>query len=316
MLSRRFATQLLRTKVVRPPAICTGICARTIASQANVQEKLPPGNGNNMERFREFSLEGKVFAVTGGARGLGLSMAEALVEAGGEVYCLDRLTEPDKEFLDYQARAESDFGGSIHYRHLDVTNDAYTQDLMTEIASKRNRLDGLIAAAGVNHVASAMDHTPATIDKVIHINYTGVFRSAVSAAKEMMDRKCHGSILLVASMSGLIANKGMSSAIYNSSKAAVIQLSRSLAMEWSEALADGSGGIRVNCLCPGHIETPMAQMVMSKDPETREVWESENMMRRLARPEEFRGVALLLMSDASSFMTGSTIVVDGGHTAW
>ncbi|KAL4928499.1 NAD(P)-binding protein [Aspergillus undulatus] len=289
---------------------------RTLAGHAHLKEKLPKKDGDHKERFREFSLAGKVFAVTGGGRGLGLTMSEALVEAGGTVYCLDRLTEPDEEFHAAQARADPEFGGALHYLHMDVTDDAHTESVMAQIGRKHNRLDGLIAAAGVNHVESAMDHTPATVDKMIHINYTGVFRSAVAAARVMQDHKCAGSILLVASMSGLIANKGMVSAIYNSSKAAVIQLGRSLAMEWSDAAADGTGGIRVNCLCPGHIQTPMAQQVMEQDPETKATWESENMMKRLARPEEFRGVTLLLMSDASSFMTGSTVVVDGGHTAW
>ncbi|KAL4741628.1 hypothetical protein BDV11DRAFT_203352 [Aspergillus similis] len=285
-----------------------------MAGPANLKEKLPEKDGN--QRFREFMLEGKVFAVTGGARGLGLTMAEALAEAGGEVYCLDRLPEPDDEFHAAQKRANPDFGGALHYRRMDVTDDANTEAILDEIASKKNRFDGLIAAAGVNHVKDAFDLTPEMVDNLVHINYTGVFRSAVAAARAMTARKCPGSILLVASMSGLIANKGMASAIYNSSKAAVVQLSRSLAMEWSEIRNDGTGGIRVNALCPGHIETSMAQMVMEKDPETRVIWESENMMKRLARPEEFRGITLLLMSDASSFMTGSTIVVDGGHTAW
>ncbi|KAL4913717.1 NAD(P)-binding protein [Aspergillus aurantiobrunneus] len=319
MLSRRLGAPLLRTRFIRPPIVCASASAsvnatRTMAGQAHLKEKLPKKDG--AERFREFSLAGKVFAVTGGARGLGLSMAEALVEAGGEVYCLDRLPEPDDEFRAAEARANPDFGGAIHYRRMDVTDDADTEAVMEEIASRRNRLDGLIAAAGVNHVESAIEHTPKTVDNMVHINYIGVFRSAVAAAKAMMDRKCQGSILLVASMSGLIANKGMVSAIYNSSKGAVIQLARSLAMEWSEVCEDGRGGIRVNCLCPGHLQTPMAQRVMEQDPETKATWESENMMKRLARPEEFRGVTLLLMSDASSFMTGSTVVVDGGHTAW
>lgn len=199
---------------------------------------------------------------------------------------------------------------------MDVTNDENTESVIADVAGQKNRLDGLIAAAGVNHVASAFDHSPEQVEKVVRINYTGVFRSAVSAAKAMIDTECQGSILLVASMSGIVANKGMSSAIYNSSKAAVIQLARSLAMEWSVVTGAGQGGIRVNCLCPGHIETPMAQMVMEKNPETKKLWESENMLKRLAKPDEFRGVTLLLMSDASSFMTGSAVVIDGGHTAW
>lgn len=119
-----------------------------------------------------------------------------------------------------------------------------------------------------------------------------------------------GSILLVASMSGLIANKGMTSPVYNSSKAAVIQLARSLAMEW------GRRGIRVNSLCPGHILTPMVELVFEQNPAAKATWEAENMLGRLACPEEFRGAALFALSDVSSFMTGSTMIIDGGHTAW
>jgi NAD(P)-dependent dehydrogenase (short-subunit alcohol dehydrogenase family) len=142
------------------------------------------------------------------------------------------------------------------------------------------------------------------------INYNGVFNSATAATRQMLQYQCRGSILLVASMSGLIANKGMSSPVYNSSKAAVIQLGRCLAMEW------GRQGIRVNSLCPGHIVTPMVEKVFEKSPESKPLWESENMLGRLAKPEEFRGAALFALSDASTFMTGSNLLIDGGHTAW
>ncbi|RAL12590.1 short-chain dehydrogenase [Aspergillus homomorphus CBS 101889] len=187
---------------------------------------------------------------------------------------------------------------------------------MADIASHKQRLDGVIVAAGINHVANALDYSDSDIQRIIDTNYKGVFYSATAAGRQMLEHKTRGSILLIASMSGLIANKGMNSSIYNSSKAAVIQLGRSLAMEWAKVDPQGRGGIRVNTLCPGHIVTPMAQMVIDQDPATKEIWESENMMGRLSKPEEFRGLALLLMSEASSFMTGSTTVCDGGHTAW
>lgn len=98
--------------------------------------------------------------------------------------------------------------------------------------------------------------------------------------------------------------------VYNSSKAAVIQLGRNLAMEW------GKEGIRVNSLCPGHIVTPMVMKNFEDNPGLRETWERENMLGRLSRPEEYRGAVLFLLSDASSFMTGNSLVIDGGHTAW
>ena len=181
------------------------------------------------------------------------------------------------------------------------------EEAMREIAAERNRLDGLIAA---------FDYTPDQVDEIMSINYNGVFNTARSAARQMMETKCKGSILLIASMSGLIANKGMMSSVYNSSKASVIQLTRSLAMEWGRPDSDNPGGIRVNCLCPGHIVTPMVEMNFKESPETRTLWEQENMLGRLSRPEEYRGAALFMLSDASSFMTGSQLVMDGGHTAW
>ena len=134
-------------------------------------------------------------------------------------------------------------------------------------------------------------------------------------------------------MSGLIANKGFTASVYNSSKAAVIQLGRSLAMEWGK-IVNGKP-IRVNVLCPGNIMTPVSrgynsftmlssvvnvlQMVRKNfedDPDLRALWEKENMMGRISEPHEYRGAALFMLSDASSFMTGSHLVIDGGYTAW
>ncbi|KAL4867138.1 hypothetical protein BDV12DRAFT_123689 [Aspergillus spectabilis] len=275
------------------------------ARRPDIKESFRP-----LHRFREFDLEDRVYAITGGGRGLGLAMAEALLEAGAKVHCLDRLETPHPDFLIAKDHAQTTYGGSLHYHRIDIRNAAEVNTLFGEIASQDSRLDGLIAAAGVNHLQSALEHSPQALSEVMDINYNGVFHSATAAARQMFNYNQKGSILLVASMSGLIANKGMTSPVYNSSKAAVIQLGRNLAMEW------GRYGIRVNSLCPGHIVTPMVEQVFAKEPGSRAVWEAENMLGRLASPEEFRGAALFALSDASSFMTGSTMLIDGGHTAW
>ncbi|PWY89029.1 oxidoreductase [Aspergillus heteromorphus CBS 117.55] len=280
-------------------------------SAHHIQTRIPDlkAEPKKSHRFREFDLEDRVYAITGGGRGLGLAMAEALMEAGAKVYCLDRLTTPHPDFLAAQEHSQT-HGGSLSYHQIDVRDESSVNSLFAHIASQHQRLDGLIAAAGVNHLQSALSHTQTALNEVMQINYNGVFNSATAAARQMFQYQQKGSILLIASMSGLIANKGMTSPVYNSSKAAVIQLSRSLAMEW------GRHGIRVNSLCPGHIITPMVEQVFEQNPAARAVWEAENMLGRLAVPEEFRGAALFALSDASSFMTGSTLLIDGGHTAW
>jgi NAD(P)-dependent dehydrogenase (short-subunit alcohol dehydrogenase family) len=226
------------------------------------------------------------------------------------VYALDRLETPHPDFIKAQGKAENEYGGTLEYIRIDVRNNTEVNNTFAAIAAQHERLDGLIAAAGINHLSSALEHSQQALDDVMTINYNGVFNSATAAARQMFNYQVKGSILLVASMSGLIANKGMTSPVYNSSKAAVIQLARSLAMEW------GRHGIRVNSLCPGHIITPMVEEVFQQNPAARATWEAENMLGRLAMPEEFRGAALFALSDASSFMTGSTMLIDGGHTAW
>ncbi|OQE27673.1 hypothetical protein PENSTE_c004G01451 [Penicillium steckii] len=277
----------------------------------HIQSKLPSKKQlRNANRFREFDLEDRVYAITGGGRGLGLSMGEALIEAGAKVYALDRLETPHPDFIKAQEKAANEYSGTLEYIRIDVRNNTEVNNTFAAIAAQHERLDGLIAAAGINHLSSALEHSQQALDDVMTINYNGVFNSATAAARQMFNYQVKGSILLVASMSGVIANKGMTSPVYNSSKAAVIQLARSLAMEW------GRHGIRVNSLCPGHIITPMVEEVFQQNPAARATWEAENMLGRLAMPEEFRGAALFCLSDASSFMTGSTMLIDGGHTAW
>ncbi|KAI7122761.1 hypothetical protein KC316_g16601 [Hortaea werneckii] len=147
-----------------------------------------------------------------------------------------------------------------------------------------------------------------------NVNCGGVFLSARACAKQMIKYGIPGSIVLVGSMSGLNANKGFTSVHYNASKAGVIQMGRSLAMEWGQIVSGKP--IRVNVLCPGNILTPMVQNDFRNDPTLRAKWEAANMMGRISETKEYRGAALFMLSDASSFMTASHLVIDGGYTAW
>lgn len=171
-------------------------------------------------------------------------------------------------------------------------------------------------AAGVQKVCSALDYPAEDIAHMLSINYTGVFLTARACARQMHKYKIQGSMCLIASMSGTIANKGFIAPVYNSSKAAVLQLARNLAMEWGRIQPDGSGGIRVNCLSPGHIVTPMVLENFKKGEADRKAWEENSMLGRLSEPEEYKAAALFLLSRASSYMTGQNLIIDGGTTSW
>lgn len=280
------------------------------------KESTGPMEPVGQKKLADFDLKGRVFLVTGGASGIGLAMAEGLVEAGGKVYCLDRAEKPNAEWHEAEKRVVKEWGGELNYTRCDVCNTQHMESVISSIADKHERLDGLMAAAGVQQVTPAMEYTSDDLMKMMSINYQGVFMACTSAARAMFRYRNQGSIVIVASMSGLIANKGLLSPVYNSSKAALLQLARNLAMEWSYVRENGTGGIRVNCLSPGHTLTPMVKKNLEDNPSLEKKWTDENMMHRLGKPEEFKSAGLFLLSRASAFMTGNNLVIDGGHTAW
>ncbi|KAL1989194.1 hypothetical protein VTN96DRAFT_3741 [Rasamsonia emersonii] len=261
-------------------------------------------------RLPEFILTDKVVVVTGGGRGLGLTQAEALLEAGAIVYALDRLEEPSPEFARIQKRAEEELGTKLHYRRIDVRDSELLNNVIEEIGNQEGRVDGLVAAAGIQQETPALEYTAKDANTMFEINVTGVFMTAQAVAKQMIRFGNGGSIVMIASMSGTIANKGLLCPAYNASKAAVVQLARNLAAEW------GQYGIRVNTISPGYIVTAMVENLFVQYPERRDEWPKQNMLGRLSKPEEYRGAAVFLISDASSFMTGSDLRIDGGHAAW
>jgi NAD(P)-dependent dehydrogenase (short-subunit alcohol dehydrogenase family) len=161
---------------------------------------------------------------------------------------LDRLDAP-AEFNEAKERLAKMYDGSLSYERVDVTDAADLENVIGKIADENKGLHGLIAAAGVQKVTPALEYPPEAIMEMMDINYKGVYCAAVSSARAMIKHKTPGSLCLIASISGLNANKGFTSSVYNSSKAAVCQLTRSLAMEWGKAV-DGKP-IRVNALCPG-----------------------------------------------------------------
>ncbi|OQE37824.1 hypothetical protein PENCOP_c009G05557 [Penicillium coprophilum] len=257
-----------------------------------------PGNQNTLTS--DFSLSDKVARVSGAGRGLSLTVTEALLEAGAKVYALDHPKEP---------RAK-DLGTELPYRCVAVRDTDLLYTVIEDIANHERRIDGLVAAAAIQQEMSAPDYSAENSNALLEVNVTGVFMTAQAVARQMIRFGNGGSIVLVASMSGTIANRRLGCPVYNTSKAAVIQLARNLAAEW------GQYSIRVNSLSPGYTLTSMLEMLFIEYPERREQFAKEIMLGRLSYPKEYRGAAVFLLSNASSFMTGSDLRIDGGHAAW
>ncbi|KAF8068655.1 hypothetical protein FPV67DRAFT_1084168 [Lyophyllum atratum] len=264
----------------------------------------------------QFLLPRRVALVTGSHRGIGLEMALALAEAGATVYCLDLPQQPDEGWLKVQAYAENlpplDEGskGRLEYVCGNVTNQAGMWKIAEEIAAKEGRLDICVANVGVAHLFECLEYPAVEFNKVMAVNVNGVLFSAQAAGRQMERLGTKGSIILTASMSGSITNKGQAGVSYNTSKSAVLQMARSMACEL------GMKGIRVNTISPGYVDTQLTRTFLDAQPGLREEWSSQNPLGRIATSDELRGVVLWLASDASTFCTGSDIIVDGGHRAW
>ncbi|KAG9247569.1 hypothetical protein BJ878DRAFT_555254 [Calycina marina] len=257
-----------------------------------------------MAGISEFDLTGHVVVLTGGTGGLDIVQAEALVEVGAIVTPL-----PEKEAAADTGRQEN-YPDQLYFRNVDVRDNVKLNEIVADIAKEHGRLDGCIAAAGINHECPAIDYPKVEVDRILGINVMGCFLTAQAVARQMKKFGEGGSIVMIASMSAHIANKGSEFALYNSSKAAVLQLARNLAMEW------GPDNIRINTISPGYIVTEMVEELFKTKPERKEQWAKENMLGRLSMPAEYRGATLFLLSKASSFMTGADLKMDGGHSAW
>jgi NAD(P)-dependent dehydrogenase (short-subunit alcohol dehydrogenase family) len=252
-----------------------------------------------------FSLAGGTTLITGGGRGLGLELAHAVIEAGGCVACIDILPHEvvETDMATLQKRA-SLFGLRASYDRVDITNEPELEAVYGSIiatAKDQGRpLQGIIA-----------DYTVPDFNRMFNVNVTGAFLTAKHAAREFISSGTKGSIVMIASMSGQATNRSLNCSAYNSSKAAVHQLSRSLAAEWGP-----KHGIRVNTLSPGYIRTAMTDKLLQDEPEIHETWMRGAMLDRLGAPEDFKAPAVFLLAPGSAWMTGADIRVDGGHLAW
>ena len=249
-------------------------------------------------------LEGKVAFITGAASGIGLSCARIFAEEGAAIAGID-INKPD----DTAWAAVTNAGTGQRFQHgVDVRDEAAVEASVAAAVSEFGRIDVLMNAAGVGGGAIAHELAVEEWDRVIDINLKGSFLVAKAVLARMVEQGS-GSVVHVASVEGLI---GMSGSLpYNASKGGVILMTKNMALDYAQH------GIRVNCLCPGLIKTPLTQVLRDSGElaglgEQMRRWHA---MDRLGEPHEVAYCALFLASDEASFVTGSSLVVDGGWTA-
>jgi len=256
-----------------------------------------------------FDLKSKIAIVTGAGSGLGKSMAIGLAKAGASVVVADINVSSAEETADEIRK----IGRNTLSIGVDVTNSDQVNKMTEKVINEFGKIDILINSAGI--VRRGAERVPLEKvseeewDEVIKVNLKGTFLCAQRVGREMIKQK-KGKIINIASMSGMIVNKGLTGVgVYCVSKAGVIMLTKALAVEWAKY------NINVNCISPGYMKTPMTARTRS-DPIISRIQLDMTPLNRYGEPDEVVGAAIFLASDASSYMTGSNLVIDGGYTAW
>ncbi len=251
-----------------------------------------------------FNLKDRVAIITGGSRGLGLQIAEAYAEQGARLI----LTARKAEALHETANHLEAQGAEVLVLPSDLSKPESAPILVKQIMDTWGQIDILVNNAGTTWGAPAEDHPIDAWHKVIDLNLTGIFVLTQAVAKAAMIPTKKGVIVNVASIAGLKGNnpKMMGTLAYNTSKGGLVNFTRALASEWAKY------GIRVNALAPGYFPTKMTKGTLEA---AQDIIEAATPLGRVGGPEDLKGAALLLGSDASAFMTGQIIAVDGGVTA-
>lgn len=249
-----------------------------------------------------FNLDGEKAIVTGAARGLGREIAVGLAEAGADVAIFDRLEKEGKE----TAAEIEKLGRKSIAIEGDVAKEESVKKAVQKVMAEFAKIDILVCDAGIVSWIAAEEMEFEKWQEVMNVNLNGIFLCNKWFGKEMIKQK-KGSIINVSSISAFLANYPQKQCHYNTSKAGVTQLTKCLAFEWAPY------NVRVNAVCPGYMNTPLLKLA---DKKYLDRWASFAAQKRIADPSELKGIFVFLASQASSYFTGSAIVVDGGYSLW
>lgn len=255
-----------------------------------------------MKLMDRFALDGSVAVVTGGTRGLGEGFAAALGEAGASVVIVGRDDEAGRRVASELERRSV----AATFVRADITQRDDVEAVLDVATARFGRVDILVNNAGACVHAPALDVTPEEWHQVMDVNLNALWTCSQVFGRRFVEQGA-GVIVNIGSMSGMIVNRPQWQPAYNASKAAVHHLTRSLAAEWAPF------GVRVNALAPGYIKTDMSPV---DDPQYRKNWIEDTPMQRYGTVEELAPAVVFLASAASSFITGSVLVADGGYTTF
>jgi gluconate 5-dehydrogenase len=253
-----------------------------------------------------FNLSGRTALVTGSSRGLGFAMASGLALAGADLVLWDVLVD------ELQAAGEylESFERQVYVDIVDVTDEAAVRHGIGTITEQFEHLDILVNNAGVSSSSPFESLEENDWQRVLSVNLGGIFHCSKWAAQHMIAEGNGGSIINIASISGLVGNRGVNNSHYCATKGGVIALTRSLAVEWAPHR------IRVNAIAPGYFVTPMTDRQKVRDADFYQELIERVPLGRFGEPPDLAGAIVYLASSASSYITGNVLVIDGGYTAW
>jgi len=260
-----------------------------------------------MSAFNElFNLEERKAVVTGGAGGIGSAVASGFADLDVDI----ALVDTDVDAMDaLKEELSRRFSVKILACPMDVCKRVQVEDTVERILQEFGRIDILVNCHGIGQWSAADEMNEEDWERMMNVNLKGVFLMCQAVGRRMIGRR-YGKIVNIASMSGSVVNKPQAQSHYNASKAGVIMLTKSLAAEWAKY------NVNVNSVSPGYTLTPLVERLLKNEPEYAELWKPLIPLGRLAKPADIVGSVIFLSCEASSYITGHDLVVDGGYTVW